>query len=106
MNLTTVNPRLSTEAMAPYKIAVLDDYQGLSQTKFSKLEPGEFEVTYFPVTLPAYDRSDVPQAKKDELVQRLLPFQVICRSHRPIADVMIDASRHNERAHSISRRAH
>ena len=71
--------------MAPYQIAVLDDYQGLSQTKFSKLEPGEFEVTYFPDTLPAYDRSDVPQWKKDELVQRLLPFQVICKSSCMIA---------------------
>jgi len=92
VNLTTVNPRLSTEAMAPYKIAVLDDYQGLSQTKFSKLEPGEFEVTYFPVTLPAYDRSDVPQAKKDELVQRLLPFQVICtmRERTPFPEGLIN----------------
>lgn len=65
--------------MTQYKIAVLDDYQGLSKTKFAKLDPDKFEVTYLPDTLPAYSRPDVSQSVKDELVARLKPFQVICR---------------------------
>lgn len=65
--------------MAQVKIAVLDDYQGLSKTKFAKLDPTKFEVVYFPDTLPAYDRPDVSQSTKDELIERLQPFQVICK---------------------------
>lgn len=64
--------------MAQYKIAVLDDYQGLSEAKFSKLDTAKFEVTYLPDTLPAYNRSDVSQSVKDELVARLKPFHIIC----------------------------
>ena len=64
--------------MAEYKIAVLDDYQGLSETKFSKLDPSKYHVTYFRDTLPPYNRPDTPQSVKDELVKRLEPFQIIC----------------------------
>lgn len=63
--------------MAQYKVAVLDDYQGVAQTKFSKLDGAQFEVTYLPDTLPAYNRPDVSQATKDELVARLRPFHII-----------------------------
>lgn len=64
--------------MAPYKVAVLDDYQGLSKAKFAKLDAAKVEVTYFSDTLPPYNHSDTPQSMKDALVERLEPFQVIC----------------------------
>ena len=66
--------------MSQYKVAVLDDYQGISETKFAKLDPSKFEVTYLPDTLPAYNRSDVSQSVKDDLLNRLKPFQIICPS--------------------------
>lgn len=66
--------------MVQHKIAVLDDYQGISKSKFAKLDPAKFEVTYLPDTLPAYNRPDVSQSTKDELVDRLKPYHIICTS--------------------------
>ncbi len=65
--------------MAEYKVAVLDDYQGVSKAPFSKLDPSKFEVTQFSDTLLPYNREDTPQSVKDELVKRLEPFQIICK---------------------------
>lgn len=64
--------------MAEYKIAVLDDYQGLAKTKFTKLDPSKYEVVHFSDTLLPYNHPDTPQSTKDELVKRLEPFQIIC----------------------------
>ena len=65
--------------MAPVRVAVLDDYQHVAKQHFSKLPPGEFEVSYFPDTLLPYGHPDTPQSAKDALAQRLEPFEVICK---------------------------
>ena len=66
--------------MAPLKIAVLDDYQGLSEPHFKQLNSAVYDVTIFRDTLLPYNHPDTPQDVKDELVKRLEPFTVICTS--------------------------
>lgn len=61
----------------PFKIAVLDDYQGLSKPHFQRLDPSKYEVAYFPDTLLPYNHPSTPQSTKDELVSRLKPFALI-----------------------------
>ncbi|KAL2155244.1 hypothetical protein VTH82DRAFT_3920 [Thermothelomyces myriococcoides] len=61
----------------PIKVAVLDDYQGISEPKFKALDPAKFEVSFFKETLRPYNHPDTPQEVKDELVARLEPFTVI-----------------------------
>ncbi|OTA85990.1 hypothetical protein M434DRAFT_82392 [Hypoxylon sp. CO27-5] len=63
--------------MAPVKIAVLDDYQKLSETLFERLRGSGFEVTTFTDTLLPYNHQNTPQDVKDELVKRLEPFEII-----------------------------
>ncbi|KAL2257468.1 hypothetical protein VTK26DRAFT_137 [Humicola hyalothermophila] len=63
--------------MAPIKIAVLDDYQGISEAKFKALDPAKYEVAFFKDTLPPYNHPNTPQEVKDKLVARLEPFTVI-----------------------------
>ncbi|KAK1828985.1 D-isomer specific 2-hydroxyacid dehydrogenase [Podospora conica] len=63
--------------MAPIKIAVLDDYQGLSEPKFKALDPAKFEVVFIKDTLRPYNHPDTTQDVKDQLVLRLEPFEVI-----------------------------
>ncbi|KAK2589410.1 hypothetical protein QQS21_012914 [Conoideocrella luteorostrata] len=58
-------------------VAVLDDYQGFANTHFSSLDPSNFTVKYFTETLRPYNHPDTSQNVKDELVQRLEPFEVI-----------------------------
>ncbi|KAK4135863.1 hypothetical protein BT67DRAFT_419110 [Trichocladium antarcticum] len=62
---------------APIKVAVLDDYQGISEPKFKALDPAEYEVSFFKDTLLPYNHPDTPQDTKDKLVSRLHPFSVI-----------------------------
>ncbi|AEO53078.1 D-isomer-specific 2-hydroxyacid dehydrogenase-like protein [Thermothelomyces thermophilus ATCC 42464] len=62
---------------SPIKVAVLDDYQGISEPKFRALDPAKFEVSFFKDTLRPYNHPDTPQEVKDELVARLEPFTVI-----------------------------
>jgi hypothetical protein len=63
---------------APIRVAVLDDYQGISEPKFKALDPSKYEVTFFKDTLLPYNHPDTPQDVKDKLVARLEPFTVIC----------------------------
>lgn len=58
------------------KIAVLDDYQGVSEQYFGTLGD-EFEITYFRDTLLPYNHPATPQSIKDELAHRLEPFHII-----------------------------
>ncbi|KAJ3494571.1 hypothetical protein NLG97_g3990 [Lecanicillium saksenae] len=58
------------------KVAVLDDYQSAAEEYFRALGE-EFEVTYFKDTLLPYNHPETPQDARDELVQRLEPFQII-----------------------------
>lgn len=67
----------------PLKIAVLDDYQGISEPIFKEAlgDPSEYEITIFRDTLLPYNRPDTPQETKDQLAKRLEPFTVICELH-------------------------
>lgn len=65
--------------MAPLKIAVLDDYQKLSQSPFEDLPSSGYEVTIFTDTLLPYNHPNTPQDAKDALVKRLEPFDIICK---------------------------
>ena len=58
-------------------VAVLDDYHGLANSHFAKLNASQFAIQYFPATLRPYNHPGTSQAEKDELVQRLEPFEVI-----------------------------
>ena len=68
---------------APIKVAVLDDYQGISEPKFRALDPAKFDVAFFKDTLRPYNPPDTPQDVQDQLVARLKPFTVICVSPPP-----------------------
>lgn len=61
------------------KIAVLDDYQGVSKPHFEALDPSSYKVTVFKDTLLPYNHPATPLDEKDRLVKRLEPFAVICR---------------------------
>ncbi|KAI1076192.1 D-isomer-specific 2-hydroxyacid dehydrogenase-like protein [Whalleya microplaca] len=78
--------------MAPIKIAVLDDYQGISKPHFAKLDPAEYDVVTFTDTLLPYNHSDTPQDAKDALAKRLEPFDVICtmRERTPFPEELIN----------------
>lgn len=65
-------------AMAPLKVAVLDDYQGVSGPAFAALDPASFEVTTFRDTLRPYDHPSTSTAEREALVRRLHPFDIIC----------------------------
>ncbi|KAK1991860.1 D-isomer specific 2-hydroxyacid dehydrogenase [Colletotrichum falcatum] len=60
------------------KIAVLDDYQGISEPQFSELDRSLFHVTFFKDTLLPYNHPGTPEHVRDSLVSRLEPFDVIC----------------------------
>lgn len=69
--------------MASKKVAVLDDYQLLSQPHFDHLREAGYEVTTFTNTLLPYNHPNTPQEAKDALVKRLQPFNIICGYHVP-----------------------
>lgn len=64
--------------MAPIKVAILDDYQGLADPYFAKLDSAKYDVVSIKDTLLPYHHPDNTQSGKDALVQRLQPFDVIC----------------------------
>lgn len=69
-----------TDIMAPYKVAVLDDYQNVSEPVFAALDRSQFEVTTFRDTLRPYDHPDTTDAEREALTKRLEPFDIICAS--------------------------
>ncbi|KAI1384083.1 D-isomer-specific 2-hydroxyacid dehydrogenase-like protein [Hypoxylon trugodes] len=78
--------------MALPRIAVLDDYQHLSDPSFSKLVGNGYHVsTYVQTSLP-YNHPDTPQDAKDELVKRLGPYEIIStmRERTPFPAELID----------------
>lgn len=62
------------------KVAVLDDYQGVSEPRFGALDQTRFDIVYFKDTLQPWNHPDTPQHVREALVHRLEPFEVICRS--------------------------
>ncbi|KAI1761754.1 D-isomer-specific 2-hydroxyacid dehydrogenase-like protein [Hypoxylon sp. FL1150] len=77
--------------MALPKIAVLDDYQKLSESPFERLRSSGYKVTVFTDTLLPYNHPDTPQDAKDALVKRLEPFEIISsmRERTPFPDELI-----------------
>ncbi|KAK0630209.1 D-isomer specific 2-hydroxyacid dehydrogenase [Bombardia bombarda] len=67
----------SSKMSTPIKIAILDDYQGISEPKFKTLDPAKYELTFFKDTLLPYNHPSTPENAKDELAKRLGPFEVI-----------------------------
>ena len=64
--------------MTPYKVAVLDDYQNISEPVFAALDRSQFEVTIFRDTLRPYEHPDTTDAEREALIARLQPFDIIC----------------------------
>ncbi|KZL67793.1 d-isomer specific 2-hydroxyacid dehydrogenase [Colletotrichum incanum] len=60
------------------KVAVLDDYQGISEPHFSRLDKSLFNVAIFKDTLLPYNHPETPEYARNALVSRLEPFDVIC----------------------------
>jgi glycerate dehydrogenase len=55
------------------KVAVLDDYQNISQPYFNPVAPDQLEISFFPETLhPKHSTAD-----HDALIERLKPFSII-----------------------------
>lgn len=65
------------------RVAVLDDYQGVSKEPFQALDQTIYEVTTFEDTLLPYNHADTPSEVKDALAARLEPFDIICLSTPP-----------------------
>ncbi|KAH9903825.1 D-isomer specific 2-hydroxyacid dehydrogenase [Xylariomycetidae sp. FL2044] len=74
------------------KIAVLDDYQGLSKPYFENLQSPEYDVTTFTDTLLPYNHPDTTESAKEGLVDRLKPFDIICsmRERTPFPEELIN----------------
>ena len=64
----------------PVSVAVLDDYQGISEPHFKALDPSTYKVTIFRDTLLPYNHPDTSEDAKKKLVERLQPFNVICKT--------------------------
>lgn len=58
------------------KLAILDDYQGISARHFDSLKPA-FSITVFQDTLLPYNHPSTPQDVKQRLIDRLKPYTVI-----------------------------
>lgn len=61
----------------PVKVAVLDDYQNLSEAAFKALDSSKYSVTVFRDTLLPYNHPSATDANRAELVERLKPFTII-----------------------------
>jgi lactate dehydrogenase-like 2-hydroxyacid dehydrogenase len=77
--------------LAPIKLAVLDDYQGIAAPHFESLKPS-FEVTVFRDTFLPYNHPSTSDDAKQALVNRLKPFTVIStmRERTPFPAALLD----------------
>ncbi|KAF5571623.1 glycerate dehydrogenase [Fusarium phyllophilum] len=78
--------------MAPTKVAILDDYQGVADPFFKKLDPSKYEVVSIKDTLLPYNHPNSSRSNKDALVERFKPFDVICtmRERTPFPRELIE----------------
>jgi hypothetical protein len=67
--------------MAPTKVAILDDYQGVADPYFAKLDSSKYEVVSLKDTALPYNHPDNTQSGRDALVEKLQPFEIICMRH-------------------------
>ncbi|KAI8628963.1 D-isomer specific 2-hydroxyacid dehydrogenase [Xylariaceae sp. FL1651] len=75
--LKTAHPSSNIDMALP-TIAILDDYQEISNPHFEQLRSSGYQVTTFTDTLLPYNHLGTPQDAKDALVKRLEPFNIIC----------------------------
>lgn len=77
----------------PIKIAVLDDYQNIAHSHFSKLLSPQFQVDFFPDTLAPFNHPATPEYAKTALIQRLHPYSVISsmRERTPFPAALLGA---------------
>jgi len=80
-------------ASQPIKIAVLDDYQNIAGSHFSKLPSPQFSTSAYPDTLLAFNHPATPQDVKEKLIQRLLPYTVIStmRERTPFPAALLES---------------
>lgn len=64
--------------MALTKVAILDDYQGIADPFFAKLDSSKYQVVSLKDTVLPYNHPDNTQEGRDVLVERLKPYEVIC----------------------------
>ncbi|KAF4497337.1 glycerate dehydrogenase [Fusarium agapanthi] len=83
---------IAAPTMAPTKVAILDDYQGVADPFFKKLDTSKYEVVSIKDTLLPYNHPDSSHSNKDALVERLKPFDVICtmRERTPFPRELIE----------------
>jgi phosphoglycerate dehydrogenase-like enzyme len=62
---------------SPIKVAVLDDYQNLSETPFKALDPTKYSVTVFRDTLLPFNHPSATDADRAKLIERLKPYTII-----------------------------
>ncbi|KAJ2894683.1 D-isomer-specific 2-hydroxyacid dehydrogenase-like protein [Zalerion maritima] len=76
----------------PLKIAVLDDYFSIAPQHFSRLDPSKYNITYIPDTLLPYSHPSTTSSTKEELVSRLLPYDVIAgmRERTPFPRALLE----------------
>jgi hypothetical protein len=73
--------------MALTKVAILDDYQGVADPFFAKLDSAKYEVVSLKDTALPYNHPENSQAGKDALVEKLKPFDIICMYQKSYASV-------------------
>ncbi|KAF4447416.1 glycerate dehydrogenase [Fusarium austroafricanum] len=78
--------------MALTKVAILDDYQGVADPYFEKLDSSKYEVVSLKDTALPYNHPDSSQENKDAIVEKLKPFEVICtmRERTPFPRELIE----------------
>ncbi|ESZ91036.1 hypothetical protein SBOR_8578 [Sclerotinia borealis F-4128] len=76
---------------SPIKLAILDDYQGIASKHFESLK-STFEITTFPDTLLPYNDPSTPEDVKNQLVERLKPFEIISsmRERTPFPEPLLE----------------
>ncbi|CAG7561309.1 unnamed protein product [Fusarium equiseti] len=78
--------------MVPTKVAILDDYQGVADPYFAKLDSSKYEVVSLKDTALPYNHPDNTQSGRDALVEKLQPFEIICtmRERTPFPAELIE----------------
>ncbi|KAI6769502.1 hypothetical protein HG530_004131 [Fusarium avenaceum] len=91
-HLIIITKPSAASTMALTKVAILDDYQGVADPFFAKLDSAKYEVVSLKDTALPYNHPENSQAGKDALVEKLKPFDVICtmRERTPFPAELIE----------------
>ncbi|KAG9028389.1 hypothetical protein FRB95_006520 [Tulasnella sp. JGI-2019a] len=75
---TASSPVTSIMSNSKIAIAILDDYHNAASLHFEQIKSRGATVTIFEDTLPPYSHPATSEDEKNRLVERLLPFTIIC----------------------------